>query len=664
MKVITIFLSVILLYSAISAVIPAHDSFADDNTVKFSLDKQSYTSEDTIIITGEEIHSTPNSVSQINIYKVGDANPKWTKFVAISDHFTIPVVTSGWASGDYTFVATNGNVEKDVIINFKILPKNFADITYNPITHDALVTWDFGNRETCYSKTDVGLNYFNNNTLTYNSLTNAVTVTFLGTAFSPVYKIGFFSNAEILNEKLTIISCSGEFTFNISNFQVLENFDGFEFWTSFYAVIDGKFHQLNEVGMQYSENTKGSLYNCNEHTPRHYTDYYYNKNTATKIVGKDNPVCDYIDEEHQGVILYDYTPVDTITVHDYPIVTQQQEKKKKNGGGCGDCVPPTIGLNQAFQRVVDYGFSYNGNKVQVDKWYTSFPLINATIGEMNLVETKTYENNGISNMKLVQYCLGAIEKGMPLEKCEVLIEVHLETNGTNDWINVKKIKIKDKDNLIENETVTAKASVVQCMDENPSSNCVKVDLEYEYREQTFNHMMIVNVVDKRGNSQNFHFNEGVMVIGESVNEPPTITKFEKHSSQQADNLYNTYTRTDKFNDTWIDQNGIEYHYINDGFERITPLDPWTCDDKPLSEYSDGGNRDNCHFPDLLDEEVKKTLGKMSEICPSCLLPSFYEMKESFAYDVMPRIDKLNDPTTILLLESEAHRALEYLQSQN
>ena len=254
-----------------------------------------------------------------------------------------------------------------------------------------------------------------------------------------------------------------------------------------------------------------------------------------------------------------------------------------------------MAVNSFNKRVVDDGFSYTGNSVQVEKWHTEFPLINATVGVPNLVEIKVYENTGITHMKWVQFCLGAEERGQSLDSCEVLIEVHLLTNGTTTGVMVEDIVITDKENLIDNDTVTAVSYVTQCMEDSTEPNCVKVDLEYTYREDTINHMLIVNVADKARNSQNFHFNEGVNVLGKSLNDPPTITLFTKHASQQKEDLWITYTRTDKITDTWTDQNGIEYHRINDvTFDRITPADSYECKD-PTQDKVKVWKRTNCHF---------------------------------------------------------------------
>jgi len=219
-------------------------------------------------------------------------------------------------------------------------------------------------------------------------------------------------------------------------------------------------------------------------------------------------------------------------------------------GGCGDCTPPTLGLDLNFDRIVDNGFSYNDNSVQVEEWHTPFPLITAQVGQLNTVEIIVYENSGIHNMKLVQFGLGATELGQPLNDLEVLIEVWLETFGTDDEIGIEKVIIKDRDNLIDTYTVFAVADVVKCSPDAQDEKCVKVTLQYSYREATINNVMLVNVMDNPRNSQNFYFNDGVQVVGESLNEPPTYVMSNKHSSQQIENLTLTLTRTDKVNNIW------------------------------------------------------------------------------------------------------------------
>jgi len=270
-----------------------------------------------------------------------------------------------------------------------------------------------------------------------------------------------------------------------------------------------------------------------------------------------------------------------------------------NNGGCADCTPPTLGLD-AFdrERIVDNGFSYNGNSVQVEKWHTPFPLITTQVGQLNTVEIIVYENQGIHNMEVVQFGLGATKIGQPLNDLEVLIEVWLDTFSSDHEIGIEKIIIKDRDNLIETFTVFAVVDIVQCADNSYNEVCLKVTLEYSYRETTINNIMVVNVADISRNSQNFFFNDGVQVVGVSLNEPPTYVIQNKQTSQQTEDLTLTLTRTDKINHIWVDKYGIEYFQVSsDRFDRLTPHTPMQCTDPPLDEIN-VPTRQNCNFREL------------------------------------------------------------------
>ena len=290
--------------------------------------------------------------------------------------------------------------------------------------------------------------------------------------------------------------------------------------------------------------------------------------------------------------------LDIVQIFEAPIEASDPSKKRNNGG-CADCTPPTIGLDKDNKRVVDNGFSYNGNSIQVEKWYTPYPLINATVGEMNSVEIKVFENSGINNMDIIQFGLGAKEIGEPLSELEVLIEVHLEIFGIIEDIDIAKIVIIDKDNLIENETVVSAASVVKCQASDIENRCVQVNLDYSYREATLNNVIVVSVIDKKHNEQSFYFNNGIKVIGESMNPVPYVVISNKKSAQQTEDRTLVLFRTDKVNHIWTDGMGIQYKQISENtFDRITPIEPQTCNDPPLSEIN-VPTRSNCHFRALV-----------------------------------------------------------------
>jgi len=68
-----------------------------------------------------------------------------------------------------------------------------------------------------------------------------------------------------------------------------------------------------------------------------------------------------------------------------------------NGGGsCGvDCTEPTLGVNSDGTRLVDNGFSYNGQSIDVDYYFTPYPLVTVNVGKQNVAEFKIYENRGV-----------------------------------------------------------------------------------------------------------------------------------------------------------------------------------------------------------------------------------------------------------------------------
>jgi len=296
----------------------------------------------------------------------------------------------------------------------------------------------------------------------------------------------------------------------------------------------------------------------------------------------------------QATITTDDGSADDGSADDGP--AESLELVEDNGSGCsGDCTPPTIGLDEIGKRLVENGFSYNNNPVDVIAWHTPYPLITAIVNQTNTVEIIAYDNGGIFNLDMIQFGLGIEEFGQPLHDIEVLIEVHLEAQYSENKVIVEKVVIRDSDNLIDTFTVFAVTETVECADDGLDNDCLKVTLQYAYREATINNMMGVNVVDRSLNTQNFYLNHGVEVIGESMNPAPFVVLPNKQTSQQTENLTKTLVRTDKVNHLWMDEYGVEYLKTGDNkFDRITPAESYTCNDPLLSEIN-VPTRANCNF---------------------------------------------------------------------
>jgi len=270
----------------------------------------------------------------------------------------------------------------------------------------------------------------------------------------------------------------------------------------------------------------------------------------------------------------------------YIEITQAETIVKKSGGSSGDTTPSTLGLTNG-KRMVENGFSFNGKTVNVDNYHTEFPLLSVLVGFPNTVEMKIYENGGLSKIKRVQFGLGVKEVGTPLSESDVIILINLHHNGTS----VESIDYEGDKTLLVLKKTNVELSIVKCK-ANSFAECLLVSLTYTYRESPRYPMMIVNTMDDRRNSWNFYFNDGVKVIG-SMNPPATTEIFVKNVKQERGEFM-TLTQIDKINDIWKDIYYIEYQHNKGDYIRITPHEPWTCNDPPLDQIN-VPTRQNCNF---------------------------------------------------------------------
>ena len=193
-----------------------------------------------------------------------------------------------------------------------------------------------------------------------------------------------------------------------------------------------------------------------------------------------------------------------------------EENKKGGGGGCSDCTPPTFGWDKNGIQRVENGFVYNGQSVDVTDYHTAFPLINAITGEMNTIKVKVYENQGINSIKVVQFALGMNHVGSPISNSEALIEVHFN-NG-----EVDEVKLINPNNLVALNDEDVSTAIVSCM-ESSSAECLEVTVSYKYLDQSKHNPVAINSFDTHYNPVTNYLNEGILVSGDSLNEPLTAT---------------------------------------------------------------------------------------------------------------------------------------------
>ena len=205
----------------------------------------------------------------------------------------------------------------------------------------------------------------------------------------------------------------------------------------------------------------------------------------------------------------------------------------------GDCIPPTLGLNKNNQRIVDLGFSYNSNPVNVDRWHTDYPLIKVETGKINVLQAKVFDDGGVNNIRVIRIAFGVPEVGQ-LYNGETIVEFF------PNKILENQINVIDKNHLLDK--IKIRIWPTQCSESDLQYSCLLFRMEHMFREAPLANPIGISVSDNSRNSAQFYFNEGVKVDGKSFNPPKeTVIPLHTKSGEQA-----RLIQIDRENDIWID----------------------------------------------------------------------------------------------------------------
>ncbi len=213
------------------------------------------------------------------------------------------------------------------------------------------------------------------------------------------------------------------------------------------------------------------------------------------------------------------------------------------GRSCrGDCIPPTLGVYNQDKRIVDEGFSYNGNATNVEHYYTPYPLITTNVGEENVAILKIYENRGPQHIKHVELAFG-LDEGQIIGNSKAVIEWDRKFDGT------ETTTVFDPENALED--VRVEADVGGCGTSVIDVECLIVTIYHTFREPLDFNMVGTYVWDFRRNGWQNYYNHGVEIVGESMNPPKQFQISDKG------HIINVI-QTDKT--TGIDENGYIWNF--------------------------------------------------------------------------------------------------------
>ena len=293
----------------------------------------------------------------------------------------------------------------------------------------------------------------------------------------------------------------------------------------------------------------------------------------------------------------------------------------EKNGGCGyACIkPPTMGLDKSGERLVTDGFSYNGNAIDVEQFFTPYPLLTVDVGRENLAEFKIYDSSGVDSIRHFEVGFGARDIGQPFSLIEPRVEINLYPDEEIVGILI------DPENILENVTVSN--SVVSC-DEQNNSQCLKLSISHTFRESLEYNILATNMWDKNRHSSANYFNHGIEITGESLNPPDTYTghhyRSSYHLTETGDN-----TAVDEFGDSWT----LNGKWIKD-YIAIAP------DSDKITTILD---RNHSEFYKIKSWTTDVAILKLLDICPTCMDESFEGFEESWSYEFPNRVDRVNDP---------------------
>ena len=323
---------------------------------------------------------------------------------------------------------------------------------------------------------------------------------------------------------------------------------------------------------------------------------------------------------------------------DFGIVASSSDSDGGGDGCKGDCEEPTIGVDSNGKRQVTNGFSYNGHAVDVERFFTPYPLITANVGKTNLAEFKIFENQGVHNIRHFTFAFG-MDKGDIISNSKAKIELDIDFDGT------ETVTVTDPENALDNIKVST--SKVSCM-ENSTSECLKVSIQHRFRAPLDFNIVGTDVWDTKRSSWQNYYNHGIEVVGDSLNPPKEYDGINKghiyHLTETGKN-----TAIDEFGDSWTFQYGtwnkdfIKHERISDGETMVF--------DRMHSDFTE--------YKKHLSSEA---FSQLMELCPLCV-EQYADFKGYETRDYGSTINKLSNPEIQMIMsleETKAQNILKYI----
>ncbi len=184
---------------------------------------------------------------------------------------------------------------------------------------------------------------------------------------------------------------------------------------------------------------------------------------------------------------------------------KKKEKMNKFKGSSNDYAP-TLGGDRYGNNYVDNGFTFNDFVTDVENLKTHMPLQTLKVGELNTVVLKIYDNRGAGKIEHVELAFGLDSKEYASQSENTII-------WTQNFKGDQSIIENDPDNLLMDVSATGMAD----------GKIMEITFNFAFRESMDKSKIGIVVWDQDKNSRTVYFNEGIEVVGESLNPQEVIT---------------------------------------------------------------------------------------------------------------------------------------------
>ena len=218
---------------------------------------------------------------------------------------------------------------------------------------------------------------------------------------------------------------------------------------------------------------------------------------------------------------------------------------------------PTFGSNHlTYQSQVDYGFTFNTQKVMIqNNYYTDIDTIHAAVGN-NTATIKVFAQDPLRTVSL--------NLGLPTKTyagdAEVKIELIVSQNNTAaSGYSLKQINYHQDEELVDESNTSVTINKVRCNDTDSMKNCHSFTVSFNVMNSLMYDYTAISAYDVSGRSQTTFINDGIVFGDEQISEPKTHTILYRLTNQPGILSYDL-TQTDVLNNIWEDQHGSMWTY--------------------------------------------------------------------------------------------------------